>query len=111
MRDGGISLRRRLVLLTAGSPLFVLEGTPRATALSEEMGAAPIVLLRLVGAFSVVGSGGGAALARLSRKDMREVGREEIAGGFGSMPMIIDWRSRLALLASAFSSSGLQLSV
>lgn len=76
------------------------------------MGAAPIVLLRLVGAFSVVDSGGGAALALLSRRDIREVGREEeAAGGLGSMPMIIDWRSRLALLASAFSSSGLQLSV
>ena len=35
VRDAGISLRRRLVLLTAGSPLFVLEGTPRAAAFGE----------------------------------------------------------------------------
>jgi hypothetical protein len=109
-RDIGISLRRRLVLLTFGSSLFVLEGTPRATALeevsscplhgnrahtlSEEMVSLPMVLLRLVVVFSVLGSGG-AGLARLSRRDMRDVGREAGAGagaggGLGSMPISID---------------------
>ena len=50
-------------------------------------------------------------MGRLSRKDMRDVGREAGAGGLGSIPRSNDWRSRLARVASAFKSSGLQLSV